>query len=386
MSLPLGSQISVGRQQLYLLLRQRIEQGQYPHGAWLPAERAIAQEFGVDRSAVRNALHQLEEQGMIVREPGRRPWVRHGETARPPQVRAALGTLVAIVPQHPIYPASLAILHGINATLRSREAPYRLQIFDTHEIGASAMLEKQALEDVLHENADGLILWHMGGAETLPQLLRLQERGMPFVLVDRYPPELDCDFVGVDNSAGIEEAVGYLHQLGHRRIAYLTTDEKTTAVLQRLAAYREVMQRGGIAPPDGWIHQLSEDSPSDMQAAFAQFFGLAEPPTAVLAMNDSLAHYFIVEVEARGKSVPGDVSVVGFDDLERHSPRPALLTTMHQPFDKIGRRAASLLLHRLSAPESAAAARQHILLPAPLVVRSTCRPLGQETSTAQDGI
>ena len=116
----------------------------------------------------------------------------------------------------------------------------------------------------------------------------------------------------------------------------------------------------------------------NVRPAVRQFFEMTEPPTALFAMNDALAHYFIVEAEAAGGRVPDTISVIGFDDLERYSPRPALLTTIHQPFDRIGSRAAGLLIRRLKSPDPAALPSQHILLPTPLVVRSTCQPLGKE--------
>ena len=112
----------VGPQQLFLALQDRIERGVYAAGAWLPAEREMAQEFGLDRSAVRRVLLQLEEQGLIVREAGKRPWVQGGRAPRQGAgdgagrpADAGLRTIVAILPQHPIYPASLAILPRIDA-------------------------------------------------------------------------------------------------------------------------------------------------------------------------------------------------------------------------------------------------------------------------------
>lgn len=321
---------------------------------------------------------------MISREGGRRPWVRHerqthARQSNPELAAVNLGAIAAIVSQHPIYPASLGLLHGVNATLRSEAAPCRFVVFDTYgDIDSpAAMLEKQALDAVICEKIAGVILWHVGGSQTVPELRQLAELGIPLVLVDRYPADFDCDFVGVDNQAGVEDAISYLRKLGHQRIAHLTTDEKTTAVLQRRAAYCAMMGRGETPWTDDWLFEMRYGAPEEMRPAVDHFFGLSEPPTAVLAMNDSLAHYFIAEAEALGKSIPQDISVIGFDDLERHSPRPALLTTMHQPCDKIGRPAADLLLRRLSSSE-AAITKQHILLSTPLVERSTCGPIGKE--------
>ncbi len=378
----------VGCQQLLLELLERIERGDYAPGSWLPAERALAQEFGLDRSAIRRALVQLEGRGLIVREVGRRPWVRGARTpARQDRVEAGAGrlaegmtrTIAAILPQHPLYPASQAVLHGVNTALRSAEAPFRLQVIDTHGSSESreTSLEREALDSIVREEIAGVVLWHMGGAETLPQLRELDRRGTPIVFVDRHPPGMSCDFVGCDNQAAIESAVESLRQLGHRRIAHLTTDERTTAVLERLAAYTQAMRAAGIAHRADWVFQIPHDHPTDAAPACDHFFSLPDPPTAVVAMNDALAHYFITECERRGKAVPGDISVVGFDDLERYSPRPALLTTLHQPFDKMGRRAADLLLQRLAESGTPSTAKRHVLLPAPLIQRSTCAPLAE---------
>lgn len=382
----------MGRQQLFLALQERIEQGHYAPGSWLPAERALAAEFSLDRSAVRSALAQLEAGGLIVRETGKRPWVRTGQ-ASPRQTRSGshlrsglqtptgrrteMQTIAAILPQHPVFPASLALMHGINTALRSAEAPFRLQVMDTHGVTAlrAALLEQQALDSVLREKIAGVLLWHLGGDETLAQLREMEQHGIPIVFVDRFPPKLACDFVGGDNHAGIEAAIDYLRGMGHRRIAHLTSEEQSTAVAERLAAYRDTMLADGLPPCPEWIGIVSQDNTSHVASVFDQFFDLPDPPTAVVALNDSLAYYFIEECARRGKRTPEDISVIGFDDLEEHSPRPPILTTLHQPFDKMGRRAAEILLRRLSGPEARQEPRQHVLLPTPLVVRSTCRPL-----------
>ena len=386
-----------GQQQLFLILQERIKEGRYAPGAWLPAERALADEFGMDRSAVRRTLIQLEGSGLIVRETGKRPWVRGGPASAPPsvhrrpriggradagqigsgQANAGLRTIVALLPHHPLFPASLGLLRGINAALRSAEAPVRLQVIDTH--GGSEqreiLLEAEALDSIAREEIAGVILWHLGGNATLPQLRTLEQQGIPVVFVDRFPAGVTCDFVGGDNHAGIEAAVEYLRLLGHRRIAHLTDDDVSTAVLERRIAYHDALLAGGLVPNPDWVYSLPRYTPAAVGPACDHFFSLPEPPTAVVAMNDSLAYHFLAECQTRGIRIPEDVSLVGFDDLDQHSPRPGLLTTLHQPFDKMGRRAAALLLRRLAGPESPPAARQHILLPMSLVKRATCLPV-----------
>ena len=135
----------------------------------------------------------------------------------------------------------------------------------------------------------------------------------------------------------------YLLSLGHRRIAHITTGEPSTTVRERKQGYLDALRQAGITPKPEWIYVGSGVAAPGMAHAIEQFFNLNEPPTAVFALNDALAHYFITDAEAAGYSVPDRVSVVGFDDVERFSPRPAMLTTMHQPFDRIGRLAVSPL-------------------------------------------
>jgi DNA-binding LacI/PurR family transcriptional regulator len=384
-----------------LTLRQRILDGHYPAGSWLPAERTLAVEYS--RSAIRIALRRLEEDRLIVREPGRRPWVQGGSEDAPDpdgsdapsgsgtltfsdgqsgsrtpvaiSMKPAVGTILAVLPQNLVYPAAVAILHGVNAVLRSKNAPFRVQFLDVAGENQSnaADLEIAALESALNEGVDGVILWNSAEAESMPLLRQLREAGIPVVFVDRYPTNFPCDYVGVDNQSAVSEAIGYLYRLGHRRIAHLTADVPNTAVRERLAAYRDALAAFGITPRPEWI--WLETYGSDIRRAVDHFFSIAERPTALFAINDSVAHHFIAIAEAVGKRVPDDLSVIGFDDLERHSPRPALLTTLHQPFENIGRRAMEILLRRIAEPESMSAA-EHILFQAPLIVRSTCKAVG----------
>jgi DNA-binding LacI/PurR family transcriptional regulator len=378
---------------IFQVLRERIIRGEYGPGTWLPTERELAEAFRVDRYAVRNALVRLATEGLIVREPGRRPWVRpHNpspqEWPRTPAVGAEPRphTVMAILWHHATNYNALDILRGINATLRDCEAPCRLLVFDTcgDDRPASVALERRALQAVEREGVSGAIIAPIGRGDTVPDLRRLQEKGIPVVFVDRYPHELTCDFVGIDNRASAQSIIRYLLDLGHRRIAHLTSRDAITTVQHREQGYREALHAAGITPRPEWVYR--GETPADMHAALDQFFALDEPPTAVFALNDDWAHLLIAAAETRGLHVPDDLSVVGFDNYERYSPRPPLLTTQHQPFDEVGRRAAELIVERLSAPDGSTRPCQHILLPTHLVKRSTCRPLSAGDDHTEKGV
>ncbi|MDR3707054.1 MAG: GntR family transcriptional regulator [Capsulimonadaceae bacterium] len=365
--------------ELCLVLTQRIEEGIYSPGAWLPAERALAEEFAVDRSLVRRALAHLEERGLISRRRGSRPWVTGSRSAAQAPEATALAapsrTVVAVLPMHPIYPASQAILHGINATLRVKNAACSLQVIDTygptHEM--VAVHEAEALETLIEQAPSAVFLWQVGGQETVPRLRRLQSRIKALVLVDRQPLGLSSDFVGSDNQGGIDEAIGYLESLGHRKIAFLTTNEDSSAVAQRLEAYRDALTSRRLPSRSSWIFFAPKDDFSKVQPAYDQFTATADRPTAVVAMNDPLANSFISDLEARGVRVPQDMSVIGFDDIDRYAARQPVLTTMRQQFENIGKRAAELALLRMAHTGDTALPCHHILLPTPLIKRATCQ-------------
>lgn len=364
-------------------LQERLAGGYYLSGSWLPAERSLAAEFGVSRPVVRAAVARLVGEGLLVRRAGCRPLVAAGGALRPNPIeeRRALPTIAAVLPQHPTYVSAQAYLRGIHAALQQSAAPYHLAVFDTHSAaptsrGAGPVPESATLERLREEGVAGVIVWHLSGRESLPALRRLLDDGTSVVFIDRHPRDLDCDFVGVDNPSAMRSAIEHLVGLGHRRIAYLSISEDVSTVREREEGYREAMCANGLGPAPELLYVTPQTLRAELAAAAEHLLALAEPPTAVAAVNDLHAFAFIRELSARGLRVPEDMSVMGFDDIESYSPHPATLTTVHQPFFQIGQRAAQLLLRRL-APGAAPsrAPRQHVMLATSLVARSTCRPL-----------
>lgn len=374
------------------LLTEKIERGEFQPGEWLPTERELASEFGADRATIRAAIAYLAEQRLIVREPGRRPWINpdisnnstltvEADATNRSSQSTALQTIAAIIPQPPNYPALSLIQRGILRTLNQGGSQYRLIVFDNQgDIWArSVTLERQALEAIKTEGIAGAILWSIGGKETLPEIKQIQDRGIPLVLLDRRPDDFPCDFVGVDNFSAAYEAISYLCKIGHRRIAHITSAEAILTAREREQGYKEALLAHGIQPEEELIFRLQErdDLTVDIGPVLDHFSALPDPPSALFAFKDLLAHAFINEARTRGIKIPDDISVIGFDDHDRYGLQPPVLTTIHQPFESIGQHAARMLLRRLAQPKSTYLPYQHQLLPTPLVIRSTCFPFGE---------
>ena len=365
-------------------LRGRIRGGVWRTGTMLPSRKDLAKEYSVDLGTVQRAVAGLLADGTLRADGGRGTFVTDaGGSPRAPAARMV--ALILDQSFHPTDPGAQATPRAFGQALRAEDAEYRLLTFDTHGETPAEIVERErhALTAVENEEMAGVLLWHSGGPHTQTQISHLMARGLPLIFMDRYPDGLECDFVGVDNEYSAREATNYLLSLGHRRIAFLAPSERVTTIEQRLAGYERALGAAGIPVPADLICRLpytlslTPDSlRQQLQVTVAALTALPDPPTAVFAVNDFLAHHFVAAAEEFGLSVPQNVSVMGFDDIERYSPRTPFLTTMQQPFEAIGERAADLLLSRLQTPEASRRVFQHVLLPTRLVVRRSCRRLG----------
>ncbi len=377
--LPVSEMRNPSVQKVYGALRQRITGKTYREGMWLPTERELAAEFSVDRSVVRAAITSLVEQGLVVRQQGRRPWVNDQiPVIRPPSLRRqGVYTLAAILPQTTNNPCVYALLCGIQRALQSHtEAAHRLMVFTNHvkDPKRDNNLEQNALEAILEDNISGLILWHISGAQTMPSLHKLIEQKIPMVLVDRNEADIPCDFVGIHNRYSTAQAVRTLLGMGHKRIAFLHDIEMVSTVHEREAGYRDALQEAGIVPDPSLI-LLAGLNPAE---AVHKLVSLPQPPTALCCVNDFLAHSILLAMEEQGLHAPSDFSVIGFDDVDRFTPGPAALTTVQQPFEQMGATAVELLLQRLNSRSPESHPLKHVLLPTMLQMRASIAPLIKE--------
>jgi len=172
------------------------------------------------------------------------------------------------------------------------------------------------------------------------------------------------DAIAVDQGAGARLAVQHLLDLGHRRIQQLTGPADFLEAAVRRAAGDAVLAHAGVAP----LPHLTGDWTAD--AGYAAGVALDPEATAVVCGNDQMALGLIHALADLGRSVPGDVSIVGFDDIPESAHSLPPLTTVHQDFEEVGRRAVHDLVARLEGRESAAAGRS---VAPQLVVRGSTR-------------
>ena len=361
------------------VLREQIASGRYSAGDWLPAERTLAREFGVDRRTVHLAIERLVEAGLVIRRPHCRPIVGSPEDEAKRFSRAPTASsnsnFVALVmwggsgELERAQTAQQRIFWGMNQALD--EAGRHGVFIDLGKLGTgeeNAAQEAERLRYLWQEGFGGAVFYpyayRSNGA-----LIEEMQQTVPFVAVDRRCAA-DTDFVGLENHRAMYEAVQHLIALGHQRIAYVTKHEPIQAVQDRLRGYLEAMYDAGL---DDMVLSIPEYAAQEQWTAVEAVFRLpaAERPTAAAVFNDYSAVHLAERMERLGLSVPGDVAVTGFDNIVPTLPNGVGLTTVAQPYEEMGRKAVELILRRLADP---AAPRVTAALPAPLVVRGSSQP------------
>ena len=239
--------------------------------------------------------------------------------------------------------------------------------------------ERENVDAFVRRRVDGILVVPVASEENAGFFSKLARRGVSLVFVDRYLVGSPVDSVGTDNIQGGFLAVDHLVELGHRRIAFVPGPEEHCITVQdRLVGARRAMTARGVPgelqvmrPPRAVARP--EDYGYEAMRHFLSRGG-APPdarPTAVFAVNDSVAMGVIAALREQGVAVPQEISVIGFDDLwtARYFQPP--LTTVRQDAAGMGQAAIRMLLEMMDGQRPAG---RRLLLEPVLVLRASTAP------------
>jgi DNA-binding LacI/PurR family transcriptional regulator len=344
-----------------------------------PTLAQIAGELGVSVMSVSNAYNRPDQLSAALRErilakaqelgyPGPDPLGRGLRRQR----TGALGVLYATWPSYVFTnPAAVGFLQGLTETT-GRAFMGVLLVPSPWPEDTEALPLDTAL-------VDGFVVYSVADNDRQVEVARSRA---PVVIVDQ--PRIEgVATVGIDDEAAAAVAAQHLIDLGHRRIAVLAFGlardgvegfagperrrQATFAVTRaRLSGYRRALTDAGIDWDAVPVYECH--TPRDAGAAARELLALRPRPTALLAMSDGLALGTVRAARELGLTVPGDLSVVGFDDSP--AAERTDLTTVHQPHLAKGRRAGERLLGLLAGDTRA----DHELLPTQLIVRGSTGP------------
>lgn len=236
-------------------------------------------------------------------------------------------------------PFFTAVMHGIRTA--AREKGYSILIEETQH---TTMTADDIGALLVSRQTDGIILLASMSPFGTDILSAKSRRRLPIVVgCEKVSSDLaDLPSVRIDSVDAAKEATNYLITQGHERIAMIYGQESSLLTKDRELGYRAAMKTAELKIRDGWL-VAGQLSISGARQATRELLDHTERPTAIFCANDEMAIGCLHEIKAAGLTVPGDVSVMGFDDIRYAEVMDPPLTTIGQPADEIGER----VMHRL---------------------------------------
>jgi LacI family transcriptional regulator len=285
------------------------------------------------------------------------PIARSLKTARSATVGLVIPDLT-----NPLFPP---IVRGIEDVLGP--AGYNAWIVNTDN---DPERERVQIESLRSRQVEGLIV--ATARLEHPLLQKLHDLGLRMVLVNRRVEKVEIPSVTADDAAGVAMAVKHLVDLGHRRIAHLAGPQETSTGVVRSRAFRHAIDDHGLDDDPSLVVECRLWNEAEGARALRILLERDTPFSAVVAGNDLIALGCYDVFAERGISCPGDVSVIGFNDMPFLDKLGPPLTTVAVPHYAIGAAAAQMLVETIHDPKRHP---RSVLFPVSLAVRkSTDRP------------
>lgn len=209
--------------------------------------------------------------------------------------------------------------------------------------------ELQLINTMLEKQVDGIVF--MGGNITEEHVQQFTSSSVPVVLAATYEKSGEIPSVNIDYEAAAYEAVTFLLEKGHARLAFVSGDEDSNINKQKYEGYKRALADADVTLNDDYIVSSSEYSYEFGKQAIEQLLELTEKPTAVFAASDEMALGIIHGTQDKGYQVPEDLEVVGFDNTRLSTMVRPTLTTVVQPMYDIGAVAMRLLTKYMNKEE-----------------------------------
>ena len=348
--------------QLVQQFRENILSGEWEPGTRLPSEIELARQHNISRGTVRRAMMELVNAQLIERVPGKGTYVVE------PKVTAQ--ALIGVVLPYNHDTLALDMLKGVEQAVKLRG--YFTIYSGTND---NPHIEAQDVQAMRERGVAGLVIFPPSDVTTDPTILQMHNEGFPFVLIDRYLIDVSTSYVVADNETGGYLATRHLIDLGHTRIGFATpASQKTTSVRDRFHGYRRALTEAGVAYDDDLHYQYGSLMQTDYDdAPLVSYLTHPRRPSAIFAMTDLLALRLLDVARRHHIDVPGDLSIIGFDDLPQASVAAVPLTTIAQFGVEIGRRAGAILINCINQNTTSV---QQITIPVQLKLRQSTAERG----------
>lgn len=323
-------------------LKTQIHIGSYKNVNMLPTEYELMDTYKVSRQTVRQALAVLEREGLIEKRRGSGSHIRRSPAPDTPGQRRTIAVVTTYISNY-IFPSILREMEGVFS--QNNCVPL---LFATQN---QVSVERTVLLRLLDTPIDGILVEGTKTALPNPNLdlyRRLIDRKIPIVFINGFYPQLS-DAVSVldDNEGGGQMLVQYLASKGHRKIAGIFKSDDMQGH-GRYAGYAAGLQQAGLTLDDSMVLWYNTDVRGILlsEEVFAPLLRQwrANGCTAVVCYNDDIACLLLALLVKNGISVPGEMSVVSFDNSYLTEIGPIPLTSLHHASSNVGKTAAQKLL------------------------------------------
>lgn len=258
-------------------------------------------------------------------------------------------------------PYSLTVIQGVADKISNEN--FDLMLYTT---GLSEQTQKRFFRRLSKNVVDGLVVLLPRESTDLER--ELFSSDLPIVLIDHRGINSHVPTIAATNEKGGYDATNYLISLGHRAIGFITGVLDFGCSLERLEGYKVALKKHGIAFTNNYVIPGDFTESSGYTSAKALMNQVA-PPTAIFCSNDDMAIGAMRAIQDMGLRVPGDVSIIGFDDISKASMVYPPLTTIRQPLFKMGETAANLVVDLINGTKIN---KTCVVLQTELVIRGSC--------------
>lgn len=356
-----------GKMKYYILMediKEEIRSGRIKPGEKLPSENQLTNQYKVSRHTVRKALSILANEGFIVTEQGKGTFCADTITTRGNSKMIAVVTTYL---SNYIFPKLIA---GIDEVL-TKEG-YSLILKNTKN---SRALEIEALEDLLKKNVDGIII-EPSKSQIYSRHLQIYNQfeacHIPIVFIhSTYPQFRDRPCVEMDDEKGAYLLTEYLISLGHKHLVGIFKTDDSQG-LHRHTGYVKALNHYHIPyDPEYVIWYHTEDKFLKPRAEVTDMIDRALPLDGVVCYNDQIAFEILDALKRKGIKVPEDISLTGFDNIDKVDENGIGITSIEHPKERLGQMAAEYMLELLSEKDSQRNMINRKIEPV-LVIKNSC--------------
>lgn len=229
---------------------------------------------------------------------------------------------------------------------------------------------QKLIATLLNRQVDGLLIAAPAGGET--QISELQQRSIPFVLIDRYFPALKTNYVALDNYQSMYAAVQHLIDSGYRRIGMVTFKTPLFHISERTRGYQSALDENRIPARKRWLKEVCRDNlPIGVAKVIGELTTGPDAVDAIVFASNTLALHGLKQLQSIPLRIPADVAVVSFDEAEINDLFYSPLTYIRQPLVAMGQLATKILLEAVTTNNRVTQAN----LEATLVIQASTRPV-----------